>query len=75
MPIKTVAILSPGDMGHSVGQLLKKHELRVITCLTGRSARTRALSESAGIEDIPDFNNMVALSDIILSITVSEVVP
>ncbi|MBO54105.1 MAG: 6-phosphogluconate dehydrogenase [Dehalococcoidia bacterium] len=75
MPINTVAILSPGDMGHSVGQLLKQHELRVITCLTGRSARTRALSESAGIEDIPDFNNMVALSDIILSITVSEVVP
>ena len=75
MPINTVAILSPGDMGHSVGQLLKQHELRVITCLAGRSARTRALSESAGIEDIPDFNNMVALSDIILSITVSEVVP
>ena len=75
MPINTVAILSPGDMGHSVGQLLKQHELRVITCLTGRSARTKALSESAGIEDVPDFNTMVELADIILSITVSEVVP
>ena len=75
MPINTVAILSPGDMGHSVGQLLKQHELRVITCLTGRSTRTKDLAESAGIEDVPDFDSMVALADIILSITVSEVVP
>ena len=75
MPINTVAILSPGDMGHAVGQLLKQHELRVITCITGRSPRTKSLSDSAGIEDVPDFGRMVELADIILSITVSEVVP
>ena len=75
MAINTVAILSPGDMGHAVGQLLREHELRVVTCLTGRSGRTRALAEKAGIEDIPDFNKMVQASDVILSITVSEVAP
>ena len=56
MPINTVAILSPGDMGHAVGRLLKEHELRVITCLTGRSERTKGLAEIAGIEDIEDFD-------------------
>ncbi|MDA0734605.1 MAG: DUF1932 domain-containing protein [Chloroflexi bacterium] len=75
MPINTVAILSPGDMGHAVGQLLREHELRVVTCLTGRSGRTRALAEKAGIEDIADFNEMVKNSDVILSMTVSEVAP
>ena len=75
MDINTVAILSPGDMGHAVGQLLREHELRVVTCLTGRSGRTRTLSEKAGIEDVPDFNQMVEQSDVVMSITVSEVVP
>ncbi|HEU0020328.1 MAG TPA: DUF1932 domain-containing protein [Dehalococcoidia bacterium] len=75
MSINTVAILSPGDMGHAVGQLLREHELRVVTCLTGRSDRTRALAKEAGIEDLPDFNEMVKNSDVILSMTVSEVAP
>ena len=75
MPINTVAILSPGVMGHAVGQLLKQHELRVITCLTGRSERTKGLARIAGIEDIADFDEMVKTSDLIMSITVSEIVP
>ena len=40
MSIQSVAVLSPGDMGHAVGQLLKEHELEVLTCLAGRSRRT-----------------------------------
>ncbi|MDA0264258.1 MAG: DUF1932 domain-containing protein [Chloroflexi bacterium] len=75
MSIETVAILSPGDMGHAIGQLLKEHELEVLTCLSGRSQRTRALSEKAGITDVPDLNDLVQQSDILLSITVSEAVP
>ena len=75
MSIETVAILSPGDMGHAVGQLLREHELRVVTCLAGRSQRTRDLSESAGITDVANLNDMVAQSQIILSISVSEMVP
>jgi len=75
MSIETVAILSPGDMGHAVGQLLREHELRVVTCLAGRSQRTRDLSDSAGITDVANLNDMVAQSQIILSISVSEMVP
>lgn len=75
MPVETVAILSPGDMGHAVGRLLREHELRVFTCLAGRSARTRQLSEQAGIIDLPTMEETVEQSDIILSITVSEAVP
>ena len=75
MSIQAVAILSPGDMGHAVGQLLREHGLQVVTCLAGRSGRSRALAEKAGILDIPDLEEMVKQSDVILSITVSEVVP
>ena len=75
MAIETVAILSPGDMGHAVGQLLREHELKVVTCLTGRSQRTKDLAELAGVADVPDLNDMVAQSQIILSISVSEMVP
>ena len=45
MPLKTVGLLSPGDMGHIVGNVLVTHGLRVITCLQGRSERTRTLAE------------------------------
>ncbi|SVC42269.1 uncharacterized protein METZ01_LOCUS295123, partial [marine metagenome] len=33
MSLETVAILSPGDMGHTVGRVLVEHGLRVITYL------------------------------------------
>ena len=75
MAIETVAIMSPGDMGHAVGRTLREHELRVITCLAGRSPRTRALSEEAGIVDVPTLEEMVTQSDVLLSIIVSEAVP
>ena len=74
MSIETLAILSPGDMGHAIGCLLRENELRVLTCLTGRSSRTRELSESAGIIDVPDMNDLVEQSDVVMSVTVSEAV-
>lgn len=75
MSIESVAILSPGDMGHAIGQLLRENELRVLTCLTGRSDRTKQLSEKAGIIDVPNLNDLVEQSDVIMSVTVSEAVP
>ncbi|MBO20146.1 MAG: 6-phosphogluconate dehydrogenase [Chloroflexi bacterium] len=75
MSIETLAILSPGDMGHAIGRLLRENELRVLTCLTGRSSRTRELSELAGIIDVPDMNDLVEQSDVVMSVTVSEAVP
>ena len=75
MTFNTVAILSPGDMGHAVGQRLREHELDVITCLAGRSERTRALAEQAGIRDVPTMAELVERSDLIMSMTVSAAVP
>ena len=75
MSIGTVAILSPGDMGHAVGQRLREHGLDVITCLDGRSERTRALAAQAGIRDVPTMADMVRQSDLIMSMTVSAAVP
>jgi len=70
-----VAILSPGDMGHAVAQLLRAHELRVVTCLTGRSQRTRALAQAAEVEDIASMEELVRQSDVVLSVTTSEAAP
>src|SRR5439155_1026690 len=48
MAIRAVGVLSPGDMGHAVGLVLHQHGLRVLTCLAGRSERTRALAGEVG---------------------------
>lgn len=70
--VKTVAILSPGDMGSNVGRALRENGLNVITCLAQRSQRTRELSETAGITDVPDFGEMIDQADIVLSVLVPE---
>ena len=75
MDISTVAILSPGDMGHAVGQRLRENELDVITCLAGRSERTRALSAKAGIRDVPNMEELVRQAGLVMSMTVSAAVP
>lgn len=68
MPSQTVAILSPGDMGHNVGKVLKKEGLRTITCLAGRSERTRSLAEAAAVEDLPSLEAVMSEADLVLSI-------
>nr|MBC8158619.1 NAD(P)-dependent oxidoreductase [Alphaproteobacteria bacterium] len=60
--------VSPGDMGHNVGKALKNEGLRAITCLAGRSERTRTLSEKAGFEDFASLEEMIGAADIIVSI-------
>ncbi|MGI8643224.1 MAG: DUF1932 domain-containing protein [Thermomicrobiales bacterium] len=70
MAITTVGLLSPGDMGHSVGGVLHQHGLRVLTCLDGRSDRSRALAAEAGMEDVPSLDHLVEQADIFLSILV-----
>ena len=68
--MKTVAILSPGDMGHAVGRALGDHGLNVITCLEGRSDRTRKLAREGGFRDVPTLGEMVSQADLVLSILV-----
>src|SRR4030043_1699217 len=70
MAVKTAGILSPGDMGHAVGAVLVKNGIKVITCLEGRSNRTRGLAEKAGIQNVPTYQDLVRDADIVLSILV-----
>jgi 3-hydroxyisobutyrate dehydrogenase-like beta-hydroxyacid dehydrogenase len=66
--IKTVGILSPGDMGSGVGAVLHQHGLRVLTCLAGRGADSRERAAQAGIEDVADLEALVGACDVVLSI-------
>ena len=70
MTVKTVAIQSPGDMGSNVGRALRENGFEVITCLEGRSERTRSLAEAAGIADGGSMADTVRKADLILSILV-----
>ena len=68
MPIKTVAIQSPGDMGHGVGRVLAEGGYRAVSALEGRSDRTRGLAKAAGIEDIGPLSALLEQADVVLSI-------
>jgi 3-hydroxyisobutyrate dehydrogenase-like beta-hydroxyacid dehydrogenase len=70
MHVRSVAVMAPGDMGHAVGALLRRHGVRVITCLDGRSQRTRELAFRVGIENVPDDAALVREADALLSILV-----
>ncbi|CAF0872231.1 unnamed protein product [Adineta steineri] len=73
----TIAILSPGDMGHAIGRVLLssgENKIRIITNLTGRSKRTQKLSQSAGIIDVKTDEEIINQADFIFSILIpSEV--
>ncbi|MEM7254661.1 MAG: DUF1932 domain-containing protein [Pseudomonadota bacterium] len=65
---QTIAIQSPGDMGHGVGRDLVARGFQVVTCLAGRSQRSVGLAQSGGLESVPDFETLVTRADLILSI-------
>tara|TARA_B110000263_G_scaffold229930_1_gene224060 strand:+ start:563 stop:1453 length:891 start_codon:yes stop_codon:yes gene_type:complete len=68
MAISKVAIVSPGDMGHSVGRILSENGFEVSTCLNGRSERTKRLAYSSKFRIAETYNELVAHSDLFLSI-------
>ena len=70
MDLNTVALLSPGDMGHSVGAVLVANGLRVISCLEGRSEGTGGLAEKAGIAAVDSYVEMVCEAQMVISIMV-----
>jgi len=70
MELRAVGLLSPGDMGHVIGQRLIGHGMPVLTCLEGRSERTRGLAAKAGIKDVPTYGDLIRETDMILSVMV-----
>jgi 3-hydroxyisobutyrate dehydrogenase-like beta-hydroxyacid dehydrogenase len=72
MSIKTIGLLSPGDMGNVVAKVVQSHGLRVLTCLKGRSERTRMLAREANIDDVPSYEALVSETEMLLCIVVPE---
>lgn len=68
--MNTVGILSPGDMGHTVGERLRSNGLRVIAHLADRSERTRQLAAQVGIEEVESYDALVMEADAVLCILV-----
>lgn len=70
MAVKTIGLLSPGDMGHSIGAVLRSNGLEVLTCLQGRSERTKALARQSGFADCASLEELVTRADIVLCVLV-----
>ena len=70
MVVKTVGVMSPGDMGSGVGGILVRNGLRVITSLKGRSEASSTRAAEQGIVDVGSLDDVVASSDLMLSILV-----
>jgi 3-hydroxyisobutyrate dehydrogenase-like beta-hydroxyacid dehydrogenase len=66
--VQTVGIVSAGAMGSAVGAAYQAAGSRVVATVTGRSARTAALAERAGLELLRDLDAVVAAADLVLSI-------
>lgn len=67
-----VGVLSPGDMGRSIGMVLRAHGVRTLTCLAGRSERTGALATDAGFEDTASLAELVRRVDILMCVLVPD---
>jgi 3-hydroxyisobutyrate dehydrogenase-like beta-hydroxyacid dehydrogenase len=68
MTWQSVGVLSPGEMGAAVATVLAAHGLRVVTCLEGRSGRTRQRAEAARLEVVPTLAELVRTVEAVLSI-------
>jgi 3-hydroxyisobutyrate dehydrogenase-like beta-hydroxyacid dehydrogenase len=75
MALRTVGIVSTGDMGHAIARVLREAGFRVVTCLQGRSARTARLAAAAGCEALPNLDTLVATSDAVLSVVPPAAAP
>ncbi len=62
----TIAVIAPGAMGSAVAARLTANGVRVVTSLTGRSARTSTRAQAAGMEQAEDAE--IVAADLILSI-------
>jgi L-threonate 2-dehydrogenase len=72
MTLKTVGLLSPGDMGEGVGASIKGQGIDVITVLAGRSDETRMRADRGGFREVPDLEALVSEADLVISIMPPE---
>jgi putative dehydrogenase len=63
----TVAIVAPGNMGSAVGRRLTEHQVKVLTSLAGRSAKSVQRAQAAGMTAVAD-DVQLTEADFLLSI-------
>ena len=68
MPVKTVALLHPGEMGSAIGACLVRRGARVVWASSGRSPETRARALAAGLEDMGSVGRALDAADLALSV-------
>lgn len=66
--MQTIGLVGAGEMGSALGANWVAGGHPVVTCLTGRSARTRGLAGRAGLESVSTLDELVAASDLVVSV-------
>jgi 3-hydroxyisobutyrate dehydrogenase-like beta-hydroxyacid dehydrogenase len=66
--VTTIGLITPGAMGSSVGAAARHNKAQVIWASQGRSAATKERADKAQLDDCTNMVNLVAQSDIILSV-------
>lgn len=74
MSFSTIGILGIGEMGGTIARTLSAHT-RVVSTLEGRSDRTRANAEAAGVQDVGSMDEVVRQSGLVLSVLASDTAP
>jgi len=70
MSVQTVGIISPGEMGAAIGNVLRHSGLDVVTSLSGRSELTRQRAAESGMRDVGSVDAVVTECDLLLSVLV-----
>src|SRR5687767_15135811 len=68
---RTIAVLSPGEMGSQVGRLLHEAGNDVISVTAGRSDRSRARAQQAGFREVPSLDAVVTSAELIVCVVPS----
>jgi 3-hydroxyisobutyrate dehydrogenase-like beta-hydroxyacid dehydrogenase len=64
----SIGITSPGDMGQGIAMCIKALGFNTCMASDGRSPRTRALGEKAGLTDCGSLDKLVQTCDMVLSV-------
>ena len=70
MGVRTVGVISAGDMGAAIGNTLTHGGLKVVTPLNGRSALTEARAAESNMDDVGTVEALVDQADLVLSVLV-----
>lgn len=63
-----IGILYPGEMGSTIGKLLAGAGFNVIATVADRSVRTERLCKEAGLRTVASIPDLLAVSDIVISL-------